>query len=211
MRIDILVFDGADEIDFVGPQEVFRRAAKIEGGVEIELVTLEPQSQVTAQFGLRIHPDGVLNAASDLVVVPGGGWVGNSIRGVRQEIARGALPKTLRSLHESGALIAGVCTGAMALAAAGLLDSRAAITHHGALEDLRRTKARVTEARVVDDGDVLTCGGVTSSIDLALWFVERQWGRNVADAISRSMEYNRSRDVYRAERASQNPVHATRR
>jgi transcriptional regulator GlxA family with amidase domain len=211
MRIDILVFDGADEIDFVGPQEVFRRAAKIEGGVEIELVTLEPQSQVTAQFGLRIHPDGVLNAASDLVVVPGGGWVGNSIRGVRQEIARGVLPKTLRSLHESGALIAGVCTGAMALAAAGLLDGRAAITHHGALEDLRRTKARVTEARVVDDGDVLTCGGVTSSIDLALWFVERQWGRNVADAISRSMEYNRSRDVYRAERASQNPVHATRR
>lgn len=211
MRIDILVFDGADEIDFVGPQEVFRRAAKIEGDVEIELVTLEPQSQVTAQFGLRIHPDGVLNAASDLVVVPGGGWVGNSIRGVRQEIARGVLPKTLRSLHESGALIAGVCTGAMALAAAGLLDGRAAITHHGALEDLRRTKARVTEARVVDDGDVLTCGGVTSSIDLALWFVERQWGRNVADAISRSMEYNRSRDVYRAERASQNPVHATRR
>jgi transcriptional regulator GlxA family with amidase domain len=211
MRIDILVFDGADEIDFVGPQEVFRRAAKIEGGVEIELVTLEPQSQVTAQFGLRIHPDGVLNAASDLVVVPGGGWVGNSIRGVRQEIARGVLPKTLRSLHESGALIAGVCTGAMALAAAGLLDGRAAITHHGALEDLRRTKARVTEARVVDDGDVLTCGGVTSSIDLALWFVERQWGRNVADAISRSMEYNRSRDIYRAERASQNPVHATRR
>jgi transcriptional regulator GlxA family with amidase domain len=192
MRIDILVFNGADEIDFVGPQEVFRRAAKIEKDIEVELVTLEPQSEVTAQFGLRVHPDGVLNTAPDLVVVPGGGWVANSNNGIRREIAHGALTKTLSSLHESQVILAGVCTGAMALAAAGLLDGRAAVTHHGALEDLRRTKARVVEARVVDDGDILTCGGVTSSIDLALWFVERQWGGELADKISRSMEHSRT-------------------
>src|SRR6185312_789904 len=118
MRIDILVFDGADEIDFVGPQEVFRRAAKIEKDIEVELVTLEPQSEVTAQFGLRVHPDGVLNTAPDLVVVPGGGWVANSNNGIRREIAHGALTKTLSSLHESQVILAGVCTGAMALAAA---------------------------------------------------------------------------------------------
>jgi len=95
-----------------------------------------------------------------------------------------------------------VCTGAMALAAAGLLDGRAAVTHRDALEDLRRTKALVIEARVVDDGDILTCGGVTSSIDLALWLVERQWGTELADKISRSLEYTRSRDVYISERPS---------
>ena len=199
MRIDILVFDGADEIDFVGPQEVFRRAASLQKGIEVAVVSLEPQLEVTAQFGLRVHPDGVLDTAPDLLVVPGGGWVGNSSQGVRQEIARGALTKTLLSLRQSGVILAGVCTGAMALAAAGLLDGRAAITHHGALEDLRRTRARVIEARVVDDGDILTCGGVTSSIDLALWFVERQWGSELADTISRSMEYSRSRDIYKAE------------
>lgn len=206
MRIDILVFDGADEIDFVGPQEVFRRAASLKKGIEVGLVSLEPQLEVTAQFGLRVHPDGVLHTAPDLLVVPGGGWVGNSSQGVRQEIARGALTKTLTSLRQSGVILAGVCTGAMALAAAGLLDGRAAITHHGALEDLRRTRARVTEARVVDDGDILTCGGVTSSIDLALWFVERQWGSEIANTISRSMEYGRSRDIYKAEPDSRLPA-----
>jgi len=199
MRIDILVFDGADEIDFVGPQEVFRRAASLQKGIEVALVSRVPQLEVTAQFGLRVHPDGVLDTAPDLLVVPGGGWVGNSSQGVRQEIARGALTTTLLSLRQSGVILAGVCTGAMALAAAGLLDGRAAITHHGALEDLRRTRARVIEARVVDDGDILTCGGVTSSIDLALWFVARQWESELAEAISRSMEYSRSRDIYKAE------------
>ena len=199
MRISILIFDGADEIDFIGPQEVFRRAARLQRDLDVELVTLQTQPEVTAQFGLRVHPDGVLDTAPDLLVVPGGGWVGNSSQGVRQEIARGALTKTLSSLRQSGVILAGVCTGAMALAAAGLLDGRAAITHHGALEDLRQTRARVIEARVVDDGDILTCGGVTSSIDLALWFVERQWGSEIANTISRSMEYSRSRDIYKAE------------
>jgi transcriptional regulator GlxA family with amidase domain len=202
MRIDILVFDGADEIDFVGPQEVFRRAASLQNGIEVELVSLGPQLVVTAGFGLRVHAVGVLDAVPDMLIVPGGGWVGNSSQGVRQEIARGALTKTLSSLRQSGVILGGVCTGAMALAAAGLLDGRAAITHHDALEDLRRTKARVIEARVVDDGDILTCGGVTSSIDLALWFVERQWGSEIADTISRSIEYSRSRDIYKADVAS---------
>lgn len=202
MRINILVFDGADEIDFVGPHEVFRRAARHKEGIEVELVSLERQLEVTAQFGLRVRPDGVLHASPDLVVVPGGGWVAAAGHGVRQEIARGALPKTLLSLYASGVIVAGVCTGAMALAAAGLLDGRAAVTHHDALEDLRRTKALVIEARVVDDGDILTCGGVTSSIDLALWLVERQWGTELADKISRSLEYTRSRDVYISERPS---------
>ena len=86
------------------------------------------------------------------------------------------------------------------------LDGRAAITHHGALEDLRRTRALVIEARVVDDGDILTSGGVTSSIDLALWFVERQWGSEIANTISRSMEYGRSRDIYKAEPDSRLPA-----
>lgn len=202
MRINILVFDGADEIDFVGPQEVFRRAAQLAKDVAVELVTLEDQVEITAQFGLRVRPDGVLNTASDLVVVPGGGWVDKSGRGIRREIARGALTATLSSLHESHVVLAGVCTGAMALAAAGLLDGRPAVTHHGALQDLRRTKARVIETRIVDDGDILTCGGVTSSIDLALYFVERRWGTEIADRISRSLEYIRSRNIYVTERTS---------
>ena len=71
-----------------------------------------------------------------------------------------------------------VCTGAMLLAAAGITDGRPATTHHGAIEDLRASGARRRgRARVVDDGDLITAGGVTSGIDLALHLVERECGR----------------------------------
>ena len=69
------------------------------------------------------------------------------------------------------------------------------MTHHGAVEELRETGADVVDARVVDDGDVLTCGGVTAGIDLALWLVEREFGTDLADAVASVMEYDRSEDV----------------
>jgi len=79
MRIRIVVFDGVDEIDFIGPYEVLRRAARLANAdpatgasaeVDVRLVTLEPQAQVTASNGLRFLPDGVLEDSADLIVVP---------------------------------------------------------------------------------------------------------------------------------------------
>jgi len=72
------------------------------------------------------------------------------------------------------------------------------MTHHGAVEELRETGADVVDARVVDDGDVLTAGGITAGIDLALWLVEREWGHEVACEVENAMEYERSTDVCRA-------------
>jgi transcriptional regulator GlxA family with amidase domain len=198
MNIRILAFDGADDIDFVGPLEVLRRAEKSVRDVNVALVTLEPQSEIVTAHGLRIRADAVLQGAVDLLVVPGGGYIGNVPKGVRKEIERGELPRRIAAIHRTGAVIAGVCTGTMAIAAAGILDGRSAVTHHAALADLRGTKARVVEARVVDDGDIITCGGVTSSLDLALWIVERFWGADVADGISRSIEYKRTDDIFRS-------------
>jgi len=86
----------------------------------------------------------------------------------------------------------------MLLARAGVLDGRPAVTHQGALDDLRATDAEVVEARVVDAGRVVTAGGVTSGIDLALYLVERAFGTDVVDTVSGEMEYERVDDVYRA-------------
>jgi transcriptional regulator GlxA family with amidase domain len=86
----------------------------------------------------------------------------------------------------------------MILSATGLLDQRAAVTHPDALADLRKTAANVIEARVVDDGDIVTCGGVTSSLDLALWLTERLWGAEIATRISADLEYKRTSDVHLA-------------
>ncbi|HKN35868.1 MAG TPA: DJ-1/PfpI family protein [Terriglobales bacterium] len=81
MNIRILIFDGTDELDFVGPLEIFRRAAKLAGDVDVALVTSEPQPEVIAAHGLRIRPDGLLEGHVDLLVVPGGGYAGALHRG----------------------------------------------------------------------------------------------------------------------------------
>lgn len=195
MHIRILAFDGADELDFIGPLEVFRRAARLVAGVDVGLVTLAPSEQVTAAYGLRVVPDGVLDDACDLLIVPGGGWASQSPLGIRTEIERGLLITTLARLHSQGTIIAGVCTGTMALAAAGLLDGRSATTHRAALPELRSTPAKVVEARVVDDGDIVTCGGVTSSLDLAHHLVQRFWGAQVSRQIADNMEFTPSPNV----------------
>lgn len=192
MKIPIVIFDGVDELDFVGPYEVFRQAAMRGKDIHTSLVTLESKEEVLCHHGLRVIPDGVLEGKADVIVVPGGGWVTHSKAGVRGEIERGALLKKIVELHKKGTVVAGVCTGAMALSAAGLLKGRKAITHRGALADLRKTDAKVVEARVVDDGDIVTCGGVTSGLDLALWLMERFFGADTADAIGAYLEYPRT-------------------
>ncbi len=192
MKIRVLTFDGADELDFAGPYEVLRRAAAMVPDLDVALVTVEPQPGITAAFGMRIRPDGVLDSTPDLIVVPGGGWANRASRGIRAEIQRGHLPQVIAALHRQGTVIAGVCTGAMALAAAGILEGRPATTHHAALEDLRKAGAHIVNERVVDNGDVLTCGGVTAGLDLALHLVERYWGADLAKVIARGMEYRNS-------------------
>jgi len=201
--VGVVCFDGFEELDAVGPYEVFGVASR---AVEctVETATLDARERVTAAHGLRVEPDAALRDGPadryDLLVVPGGGWNsggdGNGA-GDAREAARGPLPDWLAEVHAAGTTLAGVCTGGMILDAAGLLDGRPAVTHHGALEDLRAGAAEVVDARVVDDGDVLTCGGVTAGIDLALWLVEREFGETVADDVADTIEHERCGDVYR--------------
>ena len=190
-RIDIVVFDGFDEMDAVGPYEVFRNAR-----FDAALVTLDGAATVTASHGMMIAPHRALSDRPDAVLVPGGGWMDGSPQGVRGEIESGALPARLRELARAGVTMMSVCTGAMLLAAAGITDGRPAITHRGAIDDLRASGADVQdEARVVDDGDLITAGGVTSGIDLALHVTERERGREVADLVAKEMEFRRDERV----------------
>ncbi len=106
----------------------------------------------------------------------------------------------LTELHDAGATVATVCTGGMLAAAAGLANGRPATTHHAALDELRAGGADVVAARVVDDGDLVTAGGVTSGIDLALWLLERELGAAVADAVAEEIEYPRNTPVWQAAR-----------
>ncbi len=190
-RIDIVLFDGFDELDAIGPYEVFRN-----GGFDAALVTVDGADTITASHGMVVKPHRTLDDDTDAVLVPGGGWMDRSPSGLRAEIARGEIPRRIRALAGEGKTIMSVCTGAMLLAAAGVTEGRPATTHHGAMDDLRASGARVVEdARVVDDGDLVTAGGVTSGLDLAVHLVEREKGRAVADAVLREMEHRRDERV----------------
>jgi len=201
--VAIVVYDGFDELDAIGPYEVLQNAASHGVALSTRLCTLEPVDEVRASHGLRVVPDGVLgdfdDEDPDLLVVPGGGWNDRSPEGARAEAERGTLPDAIAAHHDAGGVVTSVCTGGMIVARAGLLDGRRAITHHGAIDELRESGAEVVDARVVDDGDVLTAGGVTAGIDLALYLIERIGGREVATTVAREMEYERSEDVYRAD------------
>ena len=190
MRIDIVLFDGFDELDALAPYEVLRNAVLAGVDADVGLAHLTGATQATGSHGAAVAVQRQLGPC-DLVIVPGGGWNDRAPQGARAEVQDGALPARLAELHAAGTTMAAVCTGGMVLAAAGLLTGRRATTHHGALDDLRAAGADVVHERVVDDGDVLTCGGVTSGLDLALWIVEREWGAGLANLIAREMEHER--------------------
>lgn len=198
MKFEILVFEGVDEMDSLAPYEVLQRAAGAGALVEAQLVGHEEVQEVTTAHGVTIGCQGSLAADGppDVVVVPGGGWNASPSRGVRVAVASGDLPEAIARLHRQGAIVACVCTGAMVAATAGLTKDRPANTHHGAIEDLEASGAIVTNTRVVDDGDLVTAGGVTSGLELSLWLVERFFGPSMSLGIEAAMEYQRRGTVW---------------
>lgn len=189
MHVAIIVFDGFEELDAIGPFEVFGRSARAVDDASVELVSVDG-SRVAGANGLVVEASTAIDDHVDIVVIPGGGWTEDG-PGIRTAVAAGNIQPLLREQYDDGAVLAGVCTGAMAIASIGLLGDRPAITHHGAIEDLAAAGARVTEARVVDAGDIVTSGGVTAGIDLALWIVERELGEEVATSVAEAIEYER--------------------
>jgi transcriptional regulator GlxA family with amidase domain len=156
----------------------------------VALAALDGPGPVTGSHGATVVAQRAAGDA-DLVVVPGGGWNDRAPTGAWGQAQDGALGRFLTARHEAGATLAGVCTGGMILATAGLLTGRPAITHQAAVADLEAAGAQVLQQRVVDDGDIVTAGGVTSGLDLALHLVERYWGAELAAVVATEMEHDR--------------------
>jgi len=194
MRIEILVFDGVDELDVMGPFGAWARAAN-RTDLELALVGLDGPVEVTGIHGLQFKaPEGL--GTPDALFVPGGGWMNRADRGAWGEAQRGVLTARIAELAPSLSWIGSVCTGSMLLAEAGLVKDRPATTNRNAWHELATYGADVKENRVVDDGNLVTAGGITAGVDLALHVVEREYGVDIADGIARSLEYTRDRDLY---------------
>jgi transcriptional regulator GlxA family with amidase domain len=180
------MFDGVDELDIVAPFEIL-----VSSGFDAELVTLDDRPRVTGAHGMTVTPHGTLGPRPDVLVVPGGRWTSKAPDSAWGEVQRGDIPRAIAERHAAGSIVAGVCTGGMLIAASGILRGRPAVTHRSALDDLRGYGVDVhPDARVVDDGDVLTSGGVTSGIDLALHIIERVRGRDAAKKEAARIEHD---------------------
>jgi transcriptional regulator GlxA family with amidase domain len=190
MKVAILVFPGVEELDFVGFLEVLAVANRVRGEryFETELVGTEA-GPIECSGGLKVVTDGNLRdlRGHDLLFVPGGG----ARRGVGVDALLGnrLVLDALKKAYDEGKMVWSVCTGALVLAKAGLLDGRAATTHHEFLDELKRSGARVRRARVVVDGRITTGGGISSSIDVGLELVKETLGREAAKEVGERMEY----------------------
>lgn len=187
LRVAILLFDEVEVLDFAGPFEVFA-VARLAGEPAFEVMTVALRSgPVVARNGLTILPTCTADALGpvDILVVPGG-------FGTRRELQNSAMIDFIRTASASAALTLSVCTGAMLLAAAGLLDGLAATTHWAAMDELRALDSGAElhpEARIVDNGALITAAGVSAGIDAALHVVARVHGEAAARETARYIEY----------------------
>jgi transcriptional regulator GlxA family with amidase domain len=188
-RIGILLFDGAEELDWAGPWEVLAAWAKQwpDDGIEVFTVA-ESDEPISCAKGLRVLPDYArANAPGmELVLVPGG-------RGTRALVGREPVLAWLRGLREDGVLVTSVCTGALVLAAAGLLRDRPAATWWGAFDELLAIDPTIEarpDDRFVDTGAIVTAAGVSAGIDMALHLVARLHSVERAREVRRYIQYD---------------------
>ncbi len=191
-KIQALLFDGFDELDLFGAFEGLRM-----GGFPVELCSLYEQDVLTAAHGLKIIPDSIfsLDRKPNLLLVPGGGWLTRSAKGAWAEAEKGTILQVVKDCHSSGVILASVCTGSLLLGQAGLLKDRPATTNHGAVRELIAYGAHYIDVRVVDDGDIITASGITASLDLGIWLVERFASQQAALEVSARLEFERRGQV----------------
>jgi cyclohexyl-isocyanide hydratase len=183
-QIAFFVFPRLTVLDLIGAYDALRRVATmgIDPAVTHRLIGTEPE--IVDDTGLRVRPDAVYEdlAGFDLLYVPGG-------LGTRELVDDPRCIEYLRSWGPERPL-ASVCTGALLLGRAGYLESKRATTHHRAYDLLRPYCLEVvTDQRIVDEGRVVTAGGVASSLDLGLYLVEKFWGAAARERIAAQMEY----------------------
>jgi transcriptional regulator GlxA family with amidase domain len=184
-----LIFDDVEVLDFAGPFEVFgvARASSGEFACEVFTVALE-QREIIARNGLRIIPHRIAAdlGAVDILVVPGG-------FGTRRELTNPAMLEFIRTASSAASLTLSVCTGSLLLGASGLLAGRSATTHTDAMGELRALNCGadiLSDARIVDNGRIVTSAGISAGIDAALYIVARLFGEPSAAETARYMQYD---------------------
>ncbi len=182
MRIAFVIFDGMTALDFVGVWDPVTRLKSMGYMPDLEWEICALNTPVRDGAGLALIPTrvGESLAGYDMVIVPGG-WA------TRRLMHDEAFITWIRTAQDAQYKVS-VCTGALLMGAAGVLASKRATTHHTAFELLRPFCTIVEDQRIVDEGFVISAGGVTSSIDLGLYLCDKFAGADARRAIARQIE-----------------------
>jgi transcriptional regulator GlxA family with amidase domain len=186
LTIGLLIFDRVEELDFVGPWEVFAMAQ--ESGADLRVVTIAPNGgTVRCAKGLRVIADhGFTDAPRlDVLLVPGG-------EGTRPLATNDHVLNWIGATAAGCRWVTSVCTGALLLAASGVAAGRAVCTHWAFADKLaRRGEVTVlTGKRFHQDGNMVSAAGVSAGIDMALWLTGQLFGDEFARATQKYMEYD---------------------
>jgi transcriptional regulator GlxA family with amidase domain len=182
----VLIFEGAEELDFTGPWEVFTVSSKLRDYADSVALIAQDTGPIRCAKGMRVLPDHPLDdhPPLDVLLVPGG-------QGTRTEVSNPVIIDWIRKTAGGATWVSSVCTGALLLHEAGPARGRRVATHHS-FEDTLQARGDVTvvrDARYVIDGNVATSQGVSAGIDLALWLIGQLHGRDHSRAVRRYIQY----------------------
>ncbi len=192
-NIGIYIYDQAEVLDFSGPFEVFSTASRITQGstpFNVFLIS-EEASEVVARAGYRVIPDFALDQHPplDVLIVSGGVH--------RSQMHKPEVVDWIARQAESVSIVASVCTGAFLLAAAGVIVDHDVTTHWEDVVDLQQKFPRLNvlrEVRWVDDGKIVTSGGISAGIDMSLHLVSKLHSFELAEATAKQMEFSWTRN-----------------
>jgi len=179
LTIGFLIFPSIQQLDLTGPHDIFSSAE----GTDVHLIWKD-RNPVISSSGLTFVPTATFDDCPplDVICIPGGG-------GVNPLLTDTVVLDFVREQARNARYVTSVCTGALVLGAAGLLRGKRATTHWNAMDFLEHFGAIPTKGRVVQDGNIITAGGVTSGIDFGLSILEELFGRAEAETVQLTLEY----------------------
>jgi len=191
--IGIFIFNDAEELDFVGPYEVFTMINEIfnyrgeADGVKVILISEDGQD-IIGKKGMRVGAHAAMSDIDklDVVLVPGGS-------GSRTQLHNVSVLSWLKALAPSCEWVTSVCTGSFILAKAGLTKDKRITTHQYALAEFEKLGLEghlIKDVRYVRDGNIVTSAGVSAGIDMALWLTGQMFNPTFARSVQRGMQYD---------------------
>lgn len=186
-KVAIFIFDNVEVLDFAGPFEVFNVTSEELKQNVFEVFTVAEKPMVSARGGLSINPTYTFENCPqpDILIIPGG-------VGTRPLLKNETVLHWINTTQEKCEFLLSVCTGAMLLGKLGLLDGIPSTTHHTTFDEFRKIAPNtmvIEDKRFVDNGKIVTSGGISAGIDMSLYMVEKLLGREAVEKTVKEMEY----------------------